>query len=90
MSKPEHTHDLTCEQLLAAIGDYVEGDLSPEACQEIERHIANCENCRVVVDTLNKTITLYHASAREAEVPAGVRGRLFQVLKLDDLLEKKP
>ncbi len=89
MSKPEHTHDISCKQLLASIGDYVEGDLAPELCQEIERHISRCENCRVVVDTLNKTITLYHASAQEDQVPNEVRGRLFQVLKLDDLLEKK-
>lgn len=89
MSKPEHTHDLSCKQLLASIGDYVEGDISPEVCQEIERHIAGCEHCRVVVDTLHKTITLYHDS-EQTEVPNDVRGRLFQVLKLDDLLEKKP
>jgi anti-sigma factor RsiW len=90
MSKTEHTHDLSCKQLLASIGDYVEGEISPELCQEIERHIASCEHCRVVVDTLNKTITLYHASAHDAEVPDDVRGRLLQVLKLDDLFEKKP
>lgn len=90
MSKPKHTHDISCKQLLASIGDYIEGDISPEVCQEIERHIAGCEHCRVVVDTLNKTITLYHASAQDSEVPATVRGRLFQVLKLDDLMEKKP
>ncbi len=90
MSKHEHTHDLSCKQLLASIGDYLEGDISPEVCQEIERHIARCEHCRVVVDTLNKTITLYHASAHEDQVPNGVRGRLFHILKLDDLLEKKP
>jgi anti-sigma factor (TIGR02949 family) len=89
MPKHEHTHDLSCKQLLASIGDYVEGDLNPELCQEIERHIAGCEHCRVVVDTLNKTITLYHTSAQEAEVPNDVRGRLFEVLKLDDLLNKK-
>ncbi len=46
MSKHEHTHDLSCKQLLASIGDYVEGDLAPELCQEIERHIAGCEQDR--------------------------------------------
>jgi len=90
MSPHQHAHDLSCQQLLASLGDYIEGDLSPQLCQEIERHIAECENCRVIVDTLNKTITLYHASAHEDLVPRAVRGRLFQVLKLDDLLEKKP
>lgn len=89
MSKHEHTHDLSCKQLLASISDFVEGDLSPELCQELERHIAGCEHCRVVVDTLNKTITLYHTTAQETEVPSTVRGRLFETLKLDDFINKK-
>lgn len=86
----EHTHDLSCKKLLASIGDFVEGDLNPALCQEIERHIATCENCRVVVDTLTKTVYLYHASAQETEVPSGVRGRLFETLHLDDFIQKKP
>lgn len=89
MTAHSHASDFSCQQLLASLGDYVEGDLAPELCQEIERHLANCEHCRVVVDTLNKTITLYHASAQETELPSDVRDRLFYVLKLDDLLEKK-
>lgn len=90
MTTHSHAPDFSCQQLLASLGDYVEGDLAPELCQEIERHLASCEHCRVVVDTLNKTITLYHDSAHETELPSDVRGRLFHVLKLDDLLEKKP
>lgn len=89
MSRHAHTHDLSCKQLLTSIGDYVEGDLSPAICQELERHLAGCENCRVVVDTLNKTIYLYHATAQETAVPGEVRGRLFETLKLDDLINKK-
>ncbi|MCS6993569.1 MAG: zf-HC2 domain-containing protein [Anaerolineales bacterium] len=85
-----HTHDISCQELLASIGDYVEGDLAPELCREIERHLAECEHCRVVVDTLNKTITLYHASAHEIILPDDVRGRLYYVLKLDDLRPKRP
>jgi anti-sigma factor (TIGR02949 family) len=89
MPKHAHTHDLSCQQLLASIGDFVEGELSPELCQELERHMAGCENCRVVVDTLNKTVYLYHATAQEAEVPSEVRGRLFETLHLDDFIQKK-
>jgi hypothetical protein len=40
-----------------------------------------------VVDTLRKTISLYHQSAAEAgEVPALVKERLFRVLNLDDYI----
>ena len=84
----EHVH-LNCEALLGSLSEYIDGGLSPELCQELERHIAGCENCRVVVDTLNKTITLYHGTAQETAVPSDVRGRLFETLKLDDFINKK-
>lgn len=89
MPKHEHPHDLSCQQLLASIGEYVEGELGVELCQELEHHISGCENCRVVVDTLSKTIYLYHSAAQETNVPGDVRGRLFETLKLDDLIARK-
>jgi hypothetical protein len=42
-----------------------------------------CENCRVVVNTFSKTITLYH-QLPAPELPTAVKERLYKVLKLDD------
>ncbi len=84
MSDIDHSK---CKTLLGSLSDYVDGGLSEELCQEIENHIAGCQNCRVVVDTLRKTLYLYHESATEpAEVPAVVRERLFKILNLEDYL----
>jgi anti-sigma factor (TIGR02949 family) len=83
-----HSHEKSCQELLASIGEYVEGDASQQLCREIERHLADCQNCRVVVDTLNKTIYLYKTTAQDVETPADVRGRLFEALHLDDYLKK--
>ena len=47
-----------CRHLLGQLADYVDGEASQALCQEIERHLSGCENCRVVVDTLRKTVTL--------------------------------
>ena len=55
----EHDHP-QCEKLLGSLSDYIDGELRDELCLEIEKHIAGCENCRVVVDTMKKTIYLYH------------------------------
>jgi anti-sigma factor RsiW len=74
-----------CRSLLGCLSDYVDGSLSEELCHEIERHMAECRNCRVVVDTLRKTISLYHTTAADpAEVPGPVRERLFRTLNLED------
>jgi anti-sigma factor (TIGR02949 family) len=85
-----HKHTATCKDLLVNFSDYIDGELSDELCQELQRHMAGCENCRVVFDTMTKTLYLYQANAQEMEVPADVRGRLFETLHLDDLLKPKP
>jgi len=84
-----HKYDLSCKEMLGNLSDFIDGDLSDDACQEIQRHMAGCENCRVVYDTLTRTIYLYQASAAEGELPEDVRGRLYQCLRLDDLLNTK-
>ena len=79
----------TCRSLLGFLSDYVDGELGEELCQEIENHAAECQNCRVVVDTLRKTISLYHESAAEsAEIPVEIRTKLFKTLNLEDFLRK--
>ena len=84
MSEHEHSK---CRSLLGSLSDFIDGTLSEELCEEIERHVAECQNCHVVVDTLRKTISLYHESAAEAgEVPGVVRERLFRTLNLDDYI----
>lgn len=84
MSDTDHSK---CKTLLGSLSDYADGNLSEELCQKIESHIAECQNCRIVVDTLRKTIYLYHKSAAEPpEIPGVVRERLFRTLNLEDYL----
>jgi len=78
---------VNCRHLLASLSDYVENEASESLCAEIERHLADCDNCRIVVDTLRKTIFLYHESAPDPSVPDDVRQRLFHSLDLDDFLK---
>lgn len=82
-----HEHSFSCQQLLGNLSDYIDGDLSNELCQELQRHLAGCENCQVVFDTLTKTIYLYQNEAEKTELPSEVRGRLFETLHLDDYLK---
>ena len=80
----------TCHHLLDCLSDFVDGDLKEELCQEIQQHLKECENCRVVIDTLRKTIYLVRANADQpGEIPMDVRERLFRRLDLEDFVEKK-
>ncbi|OQY31824.1 MAG: hypothetical protein B6I38_05280 [Anaerolineaceae bacterium 4572_5.1] len=79
---------LNCQALLESLSEYVDGALGSELCDEIERHMADCEDCRVVVDTLKKTVYLYHETSTLVKIPVDVRERLFQRLDLDDFIQR--
>jgi RNA polymerase sigma-70 factor (ECF subfamily) len=73
-----------CKNLLSQLSGYLDGELEAAFCTEIERHMAGCPDCRAVVNTMEKTIELYHRTgASRSEVPADVQARLYKVLKID-------
>jgi hypothetical protein len=71
-----------CKEMLGSLSDYIDGDLEAQLCAEIEQHMAGCGNCRVVVDTLSKTVSLYREYGHEP-VPPEAKDRLYAVLKLE-------
>ncbi|HUV28696.1 MAG: zf-HC2 domain-containing protein [Anaerolineales bacterium] len=81
-----HRHE-DCRQLLDSLSGFHDGDLPQELCDEIELHMKDCDNCRIVVDTLGKTISLYQSSSEEVPVPEDVRQRLYHRLDLDEFLK---
>jgi anti-sigma factor RsiW len=50
---------MKCEELLKALSDYVDGDIDPSICEDFEEHLADCNPCKVVIDNIRKTISLY-------------------------------
>lgn len=82
-----HRHE-ECRQLLGSLSNYIDGDLEQVLCDEIEHHMGECENCRIVIDTLRKTVELYQITSASPTVPEDVRKRLFHRLDLDEFLAK--
>ena len=82
----DHIH-AKCEELLGSLSAYIDGDLAPELCQELEKHLEGCDNCRVVLNTTKRTIELVHSPAEKSDLPEDVRERLFKRLNLDDYLK---
>jgi len=70
-----------CRHLLAGLSDYLDGEASAELCAEIQKHMADCGKCRVVINTLRKTVELYHRLPRPA-FPDDARERLYKSLEL--------
>ena len=69
-----------CRELLARLCDYLDGELAADWCAELERHLAVCDDCRVLVDTTRKTVLLFQRYGRTA-LPAEAEARLWGALR---------
>jgi len=71
---------MKCEELLAALNDYVDGELDPAICEAFEEHLSQCNPCQIVIDNIRKTIRLYKAG-EPFELPPEFQRRLHQQLR---------
>ncbi len=79
-------HDRSkCRELLGELSLYIDGEAEQALCDEIEAHIAECNDCRIMVDTLHKTITLYRAVPADP-LPGDVKQRLYKRLDINTFL----
>lgn len=85
----EHEHTGKCSTLLGDLSDFIDGNLQAEICAQIEEHMKTCDNCRVVVNTLRKTVELYEHCSDNVELPGEVKERLFAKLEIQDYINTK-
>ena len=71
---------MKCDELLRMLNDYVDGDIEPGVCEEFQKHLEGCNPCKIVVDTVRRTITLYK-DTEVYELPLDVRSRLHDLLR---------
>ena len=48
----------SCDDLRAALSDYLDSDLPFDIRQHLERHLAECRTCQVLYDTTRKTLRI--------------------------------
>ena len=49
---------LSCQELVELVTDYLEGALSPEATARFEDHISRCSACTIYLEQIRQTIAL--------------------------------
>ena len=69
-----------CKKMLGELSDYIDGDLQDQLCKELEAHLTDCPNCRVMLDSLNKTVKICREGAEEP-VPEHIQKTLQAALK---------
>jgi anti-sigma factor RsiW len=75
-----------CHHLLSDLSAYLDGETPPELCAELERHLADCDDCTAVVDTARKTVNLYH-HLPQPTMSVDAKARLFKTLDLSEYLK---
>lgn len=70
---------MKCEELLAALNQYVDGDLEPGICAPFQEHLNGCSPCQLVVDNIRQTIRLFRAEEHYA-LPAAFHESLSRAL----------
>jgi predicted anti-sigma-YlaC factor YlaD len=80
----EHIHTPQCKVLLGSLSDYIDGELQEELCRQIDEHLKTCEDCRIVVNTLQKTVDIYKQMDSSKDLPEGVKERLLAKLHLEE------
>jgi anti-sigma factor RsiW len=57
---------VTCEDVVRCLSDYIDGALEAPLVAEVERHMASCRGCHVVLDTTQCTRLLARAAGTTA------------------------
>ena len=67
---------IDCHEVWKEITNYLEGDLTPEMRERVDRHIKECRHCKAVYDGSQNVVRLL--GSRDAlELPPGFSQRLY-------------
>jgi anti-sigma factor RsiW len=72
----ETLEQLSCQELVELVTDYLEGALLPAERDRFEEHIARCDGCRVYLEQMRRTIELTGRLTPDAVSPDAERALL--------------
>jgi anti-sigma factor RsiW len=71
--------DNNCREYLENLCSYVDGEADEALCAEIEKHLADCPDCRIMVDTLRQTVKLCR-EGEEHPLPEDLKAKMHRIL----------
>lgn len=87
---PEHKHTENCKEVFALLSDYLNLELPPDACKEIESHLAGCPPCIEFAESLRKTVDLCRRyRPTELPEPMGQQARVQLLAAYQKMLAAK-
>lgn len=71
---------LTCKEFLHELSDFLDESVDAEIRTKLEKHVTECPNCWVIVDTTKKTLQVYKGMEPQ-QIPDDIHGRLMAALQ---------
>jgi anti-sigma factor RsiW len=71
---------LNCQAVIRELSNFIDGELDGAMMLELERHLNDCADCRLVIDQTKKTINIF-CDCEPIELPSEVRNRLHEALR---------
>jgi anti-sigma factor (TIGR02949 family) len=68
-----------CKEVFAKLSEYLNAELEPGDCDDLERHVADCPPCIEFIDSLRKSVALcreFKPPEAPAPLPDDVREKL--------------
>jgi anti-sigma factor RsiW len=72
--------DMTCQELVELVTEYLEGALDAIARQRFEEHLAGCTGCQTYVAQMRTTITLV-GKLTEQDITPPMQDELLNVFR---------
>jgi RNA polymerase sigma-70 factor, ECF subfamily len=69
-----------CPDVVKLFSRHLEGEIDPDACAEMERHVASCRRCRAACESLRETLRVCRSSA-PPDVPEDLKQSIRQGIR---------
>jgi anti-sigma factor RsiW len=74
------SEDLTCQELVELVTEYLEGGLSPDERDRFEQHVVLCDGCAFYLEQMRRTVGLT-GSLMEESISPEAQERLLGVFR---------
>jgi anti-sigma factor RsiW len=74
--------EIDCGEVGAEVTTYIEGDLTPEMRERVDRHLKGCPHCKALYDGLRNVVRLLGGN-NVLELPTGFSQRLHRRLSTE-------
>lgn len=71
---------MNCDDVIHELSDFIDGEMDAASKHELESHLSECLECKLVVDQTKKTVELF-CDSELVELPGEVRNRLHEAIR---------